>query len=188
MRMTDRPARRIRARSTVLPALALLAALALAGCAPKAGGGFQMPPMPVEVADVASGPVSDRFRAVGTVEADETVRIVNEISAVVRELPFAEGQPVAKGDMIARLDDSELGAEASRADALRDQARTNHERVRQLFDQQAASQQELDDVSSALKVAGNTNNGAASQPFSACEPRQGSCFNLSGFNSPPLAA
>jgi membrane fusion protein (multidrug efflux system) len=125
----------------------------LTGCGGRAGGGFQMPPTPVEVADVKSESVSDHFRAVGTIEAEETVKIVNEISAVVRELPFAEGRAVHRGDMIARLDDSELAAESARADALRDQARTNHQRVRQLFDQQAASQQELDDASSALKVA-----------------------------------
>lgn len=133
--------------------LALVVGVPLAGCGGRAGGGFQLPPVAVEVAEVRSEVVSDRFRAVGTIEAEETVRIVNEIAAVVRELPFAEGQPVAKGDLIARLDDSELAAESARADALRDQARTNHQRVRQLFEQQAASQQELDDTSSALKVA-----------------------------------
>jgi membrane fusion protein (multidrug efflux system) len=149
----DRHARHSGPRFAALVLLAPVVAAALSGCGRPAGGGFKMPPMPVEVADVKSEPVSDRFRAVGTVDADETVKIVNEISAVVRELPFAEGQAVAQGDLIARLDDSELGADANRADALRDQARTNHERIRQLFEQKAASQQELDDASSALKVA-----------------------------------
>jgi len=133
--------------------LALVTAVPLAGCPGGGRGGFQMPPTPVEIADVKSETVTDRFRAVGTIDAGETVRIVNEISGVVRELPFAEGQPVAKGALIARLDDSELGAETERADALRDQARTNHQRVLQLFEQKAASQQELDDTASALKVA-----------------------------------
>ena len=140
-----------------LPVLLMLlvpiAALPLGGCGGGGPGGFQLPPMPVEVVDVKSEAVTDRFRAVGTIEAEETVRIVNEISGVVRELPFAEGQPVAEGDLIARLDDSELAAESARADALRDQARTNHQRVQQLFEQHAASQQEMDDVGSALKVA-----------------------------------
>jgi membrane fusion protein (multidrug efflux system) len=109
--------------------------------------------MPVEIAQVLTQPVTDSFHAVGTVEANETVKMVNEISAVVRDLPFAEGQAVAKGALIARLEDSDLKAEAARAEALRDQARTNHERVKLLFDQHAASQQELDDAASALKVA-----------------------------------
>jgi membrane fusion protein (multidrug efflux system) len=147
------PAVRRTRPSATLATLLLAAALPLAGCMGGPRGGFQMPPMPVEVADVKTERVADRFRGVGTIEAEETVRIVNEIAGVVRELPFAEGQPVAEGDLIARLDDSELSAESERADALRDQARTNHQRVRQLFDQQAASQQEMDDASSALKVA-----------------------------------
>ena len=130
-----------------------VAAVALAGCGGAGRGGFQMPPVPVEIADVKSERITDRFRAVGTVEAEETVKIVNEIAGVVRELPFAEGQPVNQGDLIAKLDDAELAAESARADALRDQSRTNHERVKQIFEQQAASQQELDDAASALKVA-----------------------------------
>ena len=143
-------------RTQPLPLLAgivSLLALALAGCGGAGRGGFHMPPMPVEVADVKSEPVVERFRAVGTVEAEETVRIVNEIAGVVRELPFDEGQPVVQGALMAHLDDAELAAESSRADALRDQARTNHERVRQVFEQHAASQQELDDAAAALKVA-----------------------------------
>jgi membrane fusion protein, multidrug efflux system len=137
--------------AAAFPVLLLVAVVPLAGCG-GARGGFQMPPVPVEIADVQSARITDRFRGVGTVEAEETVRIVNEIAGVVRELPFAEGQPVVEGALIARLDDSELSAEAARADALKDQARTNHERIAQLFAQQAASQQELDDAVSALKV------------------------------------
>jgi len=139
--------------SAAFAPLLLALALTSGGCGGPRGGGFQMPPMPVEVADVKSEAVTDRFHGVGTIEAQETVRIVNEIAGVVRELPFAEGRSVAEGELIARLDDSELSAESARADALRDQARTNHQRVQQLFEQQAASQQEMDDAASALKVA-----------------------------------
>ena len=138
-------------RGFALNALPMLGLL-LVSCAPQRGG-FQMPPVPVEVADVLVQSVTDRFHAVGTIEARENVKVVNEINAVVRELPFAEGQAVAAGALIARLEDSDLKAEATRAEALRDQARTNHQRVKQLFDQGAASQQELDDTGSALKVA-----------------------------------
>lgn len=138
-----------------LPVMAgvLVIALALPGCGGAGHGGFKMPPTPVEVADVQSGKMTDRFRAVGTVEAEETVKIVNEIAGVVREMPFAEGQPVSQGDLIAHLDDAELSAESARADALRDQSRTNRERVKQIFEQQAASQQELDDAEASFKVA-----------------------------------
>ena len=121
-------------------------------CASKKGG-FQMPPTPVEVASVQTETVRDRFRALGSVEANETVQIVSEVNAVVRALPFTEGQVVRRGQLLARLDDDEIGAEARRADALRDQAKVNHERAQQLFEQKAASPQELDDASASLKVA-----------------------------------
>lgn len=131
---------------------ALPAALLLLSCARKQAG-FQMPPTPVETAIVQTETVRDRFRALGSVEANENVQIVSEVEAVVRSLPFTEGQVVRHGQLLARLDDDEIGAEAKRADALRDQAKVNHERVRQLFEQKAASPQELDDTSAALKVA-----------------------------------
>jgi membrane fusion protein, multidrug efflux system len=142
-------------RPRSIPGAALAAMLLLLSspaCAPKQGG-FQMPPTPVEVAQVQTETVRDRFRALGSVEANETVQIVSEVNAVVRALPFAEGQVVRRGQVLARLDDDEIGAEALRADALRDQAKVHHDRVRQLFEQKAASPQELDDASAALKVA-----------------------------------
>jgi membrane fusion protein (multidrug efflux system) len=130
-----------------------LAVTLLGGCGGAQRGGFQMPPVPVEVAEARRDVVRDRFHAVGTIEAAEIVKVVNEVNAVVREMPFTEGQSVDKGDLLAQLDDREIGAEAQRAEALRDQARINHARVQQLFEQQAASPQELDDASAALKVA-----------------------------------
>lgn len=133
-------------------AVAALLLTLVVGCAPKKAA-FQMPPTPVEVASVQTETVRDRFRALGSVEANEIVQIVSEVNAVVRALPFSEGQVVRHGQLLARLDDDEIGAEARRADALRDQAKVNHERARMLFDQKAASPQELDDASAALKVA-----------------------------------
>jgi membrane fusion protein (multidrug efflux system) len=138
-------------RLTVAVSIAVLPAL-LNSCAGKAGG-FQMPPMPVEVVEVKQQAVSDQFHALGSIEAHETVNVVSEVNAVVRELPFSEGQAVRKGHLLAHLDDVEIGAEAVRAEALRDQARVNRDRIQQLFDQKAASPQELDDASASFKVA-----------------------------------
>lgn len=137
----------------LIPAVSLVLLSALATACGQKAGGFQMPPVPVEVAEVNQEAVRDRFRALGSVEAREIVKVVSEVNAVVRDLPFREGQSVRQGQMLAHLDDVEIGAEARRAAALRDQAKVNHERVRQLFEQKAASPQELDDASASLKVA-----------------------------------
>jgi len=138
----------------------IVAVLALASCAKGPGGpggrpgaGFKMPPMPVEVAEVRSQTVRDEFRALGTVESDEIIEVVSELNAVVRALPFVEGQPVAEGALLAQLDDREIKAEADRAAAQRDLAKSNHERSRRLLETAAISQQDYDNAGAQLKVA-----------------------------------
>jgi membrane fusion protein (multidrug efflux system) len=131
----------------------LAAALAAAGCQGKGGGGFSMPPTPVETTVVATGVVADRFEAVGTIEAGEAITVVSEIDATVTSLPFREGQPIEQGGVIAQLDDATALAEVERAEALREQSRVTHERVKALFDERAAAPQDLDDAGAGLKVA-----------------------------------
>jgi membrane fusion protein (multidrug efflux system) len=133
--------------------LAVLSLAWLAASCGGGGGGFQMPPVRVEVSAVQNEVVRDRFRALGTVEASEIVKVVSEVNAVARALPFAEGQPVRRAELLAQLDDAEIAAEALRAEALRDQARSSLDRVQQLHEQGAASPQERDDASAAFKVA-----------------------------------
>jgi membrane fusion protein (multidrug efflux system) len=142
--------------------LALLAALAgcskspgdgAAGGAAAGGGPPQMPPMPAEVASVEQAPMADRFTAVGTLEAGESMTVVSEIDGIVVEMPFREGMPVAQGALLARLDDVQLRAEADRAEALRDQSRVKHDRIKAIVDQAAGAPQDLDDAAAQLKVA-----------------------------------
>lgn len=131
-----------------------LVTIVLTGCSQQqAGGGWSPPPMPVETAVVTPATFEDRFDAVGTVEAHEAVRIVSEIDALVRELPFTEGSNIAKGTLIAQLDDVQLRAEQARAMAMRDQAKITYDRIKSLFDKGAIPQQEFDDAEAGLKVA-----------------------------------
>lgn len=133
-----------------------LVLLSLAGfaCSSKqGGGGFSMPPMPVEVAPVAVEKVRDKLDVVGTIEAAEAVTIVSEIDAAVKSIPFQEGTAIRRGDLIIQLDDEQLSGELSRARALRAQSSENYERVKSIVEQKAAAPQELDDAAAALKVA-----------------------------------
>jgi membrane fusion protein (multidrug efflux system) len=130
--------------------------LALAGfaCSSKqGGGGFSMPPMPVEVAPVAVENVRDKLDVVGTIEAAEAVTIVSEIDAAVKSIPFEEGAAIRRGDLIIQLDDEQLAGELSRAQALHAQSSENYERVKKIVEQKAAAPQDLDDAGAALKVA-----------------------------------
>ena len=138
-------------------AVALLLAYSLASCGKGGGagggGGFSMPPMPVEVAEVHPRVVRDQFRALGSIESDDNIEVVAELGARVIELPFREGQALESGALIARLDDSEIKAEAERSLAQRDQAKSNYERQQKLAAQNLVPEQELEDSRTALRVA-----------------------------------
>ena len=112
-----------------------------------------MPPTPVEVTDVKTENIADKFEAVGTIEAIEEVKIVAEIDASVKSLPFNEGSLIKKGELIAQLDDSQLSAEVNRTEALYNQSQSAYNRVKIIVDQKAGSQQDLDDAVANLKVA-----------------------------------
>lgn len=112
-----------------------------------------MPPMPAEVADVSVRTVEEKFRAVGTIEAEEAATVVAEIDGIVTAIPYAEGSLLAAGDLIARLDDTQLSAEVSRTGAIVAQSTATYERVRAIVAQGAGSPQDLDDASAAMKVA-----------------------------------
>ncbi len=142
--------------SRVAIAGALCAGL-LGGCSrgnqQQGGGGFSMPPMPVQTADIAAGVVESRYSVVGTLEADDAVTVVAEISGRVTALPFREGQPIARGALIAQLDDTELAAEVARAEAQVAQRQSSYDRTRVVADQGAGTPQDLDDADAALKIA-----------------------------------
>jgi membrane fusion protein (multidrug efflux system) len=128
--------------------------LSVSGCSRQGGGGgFSMPPMPVEVAQASVQKVEDKFESVGTIEAIEAITVVSEIDAAVINLPFQEGSFVKRGEPIAQLDDSQLGAEFARAEALEKQSHTTYERVKAVVDQKAGTPQDLDDAAAGLKVA-----------------------------------
>lgn len=134
----------------------LLALGALPGCSggdAVQGGPGGFPPMPVETATVHASGMTDRFTAVGSLGADHEITVVAEISAVVMEIPFVEGQEIAKGSLIARLDDVEASAERLRAQALLKQRQATYDRIKSVVDQNAGAPQDLDDARAELSVA-----------------------------------
>ena len=63
-----------------------LTAVVMSGCTGGGGGpggGFSMPPLPVEIDVAQVRQVADRFETLGTLEADEAVTVVAEIGGVL---------------------------------------------------------------------------------------------------------
>lgn len=129
--------------------------LAFAGCSDQGANnaGFKLPPLPVEVADVKTQNMFDKFEAVGTIEAIENVTIVSEIDALVKSIPYEEGGFIASGSLIAQLDDVQLIAEVNRTEAIYEQSKSAYNRIKSIVEQKAGTPQDLDDALANLKVA-----------------------------------
>ena len=63
-----------------------------------------MPAVPVSVIQAAQESVPTELRAVGTVEASAVVQVKSQIAGELNSVSFTEGQNVAKGDLLFRID------------------------------------------------------------------------------------
>jgi membrane fusion protein (multidrug efflux system) len=120
---------------------------------PAAGGPGEMPPMPVDVDTARRGSVVDAVRATGRIEAVQAVELRSDEQGRVVELLFREGQAVAAGTPLLRIDDAMLRAHAERATADRDLAGQQLERVRRLRAENAASPADLERGEAAARSA-----------------------------------
>src|SRR5205809_4647760 len=94
------------------------------GAAAAAGGGAPaMPPMPVDVDTARAQSIVDAVRATGRIEALNAVDLRPDAEGRVIQILFLEGQNVAQGAPLVRIDDAMLRAQAVRARADRDLAK-----------------------------------------------------------------
>lgn len=108
--------------------------------APSGGGNR----MTVNAQIVRPQTFSNTINLSGTLEPDEQVQIRSEISGVVRELAFREGAPVQKGQLLIRMDDSELQAQLIQAQSREKLTEDNEKRAKLLLEREAISTQEYD--------------------------------------------
>lgn len=123
----------------------------------------------VRTAEVVRRDMVATVTASGNVRARRSVDISSDIMGRVVELAVEEGDPVAAGDTVLRLDPSQYRAAVSRARASLSQSRAQvaqqsanvlraereHERVRALWsrDSTLVSRQQLEDAETNLEVA-----------------------------------
>lgn len=109
-----------------------------------AGGPPAMPPMPVDVDSARRQSVVDAVRATGRIEALQAIELRPDEQGRVIQILFREGQSVAAGTPLVKVDDAMLKAQAERAKADRDLSTQQLERVRRLRAQNAASAADLE--------------------------------------------
>ena len=131
-------------------------------------------PIDVHVARAAVQPMEQTFEAGGVIRARITAHVTSRIAAEVREVRVQPGDRVRQGQIVAVLDDRDLAARRSQAQAsyLAAQsgtasaeaergsaaarltlARASHQRIEQLREKNSATPQELDRATAELRMA-----------------------------------
>ncbi|MCF7669222.1 MAG: efflux RND transporter periplasmic adaptor subunit [Verrucomicrobia bacterium] len=131
-------------------------------------------PVSVDSYEVERGTVVAEVMGTGTLEAKVSATISSRIQEKIDEIPVDQNDYVEEGRLLVRLDDEELkrrvavaeatleAAEASvervradeaRANAVAEEARSNYDRISELYEKDAASKAELDKALEQMRVA-----------------------------------
>ena len=155
-----RVASRLIWRSAVL-ATAAAAQFGLTGCTPEAdaqGGPPQA--MPVSVAPAVQRSVNDSEEFSGRLEAIDYVELRPRVSGTIDKVHFVDGAIVRKGELLFTIDPRPFEAELSRAQSQLASVKTKFElaqsqlaRARTLLESQAASKEEVDQLSSGSRTS-----------------------------------
>ncbi|GAW29481.1 efflux RND transporter periplasmic adaptor subunit [Carboxydocella sp. ULO1] len=152
--------------------LALLLGLTLlvgaAGCGSKAKEtATASEAVPVEVVTATEGPISQTITIAGKVVPKQEIALVPKVGGKVSRVTVDIGQRVKAGQVVVELDASDLKAQISATEAavrlqqsLQKQAEVNYQdalnnynRIKYLYDQGGASQQQLDTARANLDRA-----------------------------------
>ncbi len=101
---------------------------------------------------MAARDFNDRFTALGTARAAESIQVTSRITSVISRINFTEGQQVTAGQLLLELDSKEIAADLAVAQASLRQSRSQFERSRQLADTRIISQSQLEELEAKMKM------------------------------------
>jgi membrane fusion protein, multidrug efflux system len=108
------------------------------------GAAFKMPPEAVTTIVAARQTWPSTLTAIGTVAAVHGVTLSADLPGVIDRIAFESGQTVHEGDVLAVLDMRQERAQLAAADAQRELARLNFDRMQGLLNEKVISRAEFD--------------------------------------------
>lgn len=112
------------------------------------GGG----PLQVEAVQIDHETIQDQIFTSGSVLADEEVQLSAEASGIITGIFIDEGSQVERGDLLVKINDSELQAERRRASFRLNLAEQREERQKRLLERGGISQDDYDATLNEVNV------------------------------------
>lgn len=144
-------------RNSLLALACVLVVLGLGACTDSGmpakgenGGQASARQVPVIVAHPKLKDFALEVEALGTVRAKESVDITAKVADRVAAIHFEEGKQVRKGEVLVELDNEEARADLAAAEAAERESRSQFKRSQELFQTQALSQAQLDQLEATM--------------------------------------
>lgn len=116
--------------------------------------------VPVSAMTIAPKTIDAVVSAVGTLNSRNTSVLSSKIMGKVVALHAKEGDQVAAGALLVKIESGEISAQVFQAQAAYNNARLQYDRVKRLFDEKAATQMEMDQATLGLESASAGLHGA----------------------------
>ncbi len=139
--------------STYATAAVLLFIMQLAGCGKEPVPEAEPPARPVKMMTIGSGSVQMTWEYPGVIAATRTVDLGFEVGGKIIELPIEDGLKMQEGDLLGRLDPTDYEAARDAAVANRRAMSSAYVRAKNIFNEGAGSQAEVDKTERDIKVA-----------------------------------
>ena len=142
-------------RSTIPAGLALATlttAVLLTGCG-KGPTPAPTPPTPVRIQRASSGPAVPPIDTNGIVVTKHEMRLSFKLGGLVRRIHVQEGDVVKKGQRLAEIELTEVGAQVEQARQLADKAARDLNRGENLYADQVISLEQLQDLRTQSAMA-----------------------------------
>lgn len=114
---------------------------------------WQPPPEAVTTIAASQEQWPATMNIIGTVAAVQGVTVSADLPGIVEKIAFESGRSVQAGEVLVTLDVSQERAQLAAADAQRELARLNLDRMSQLREKQVVSQAEFDRATAEFKQA-----------------------------------
>jgi membrane fusion protein (multidrug efflux system) len=115
------------------------------------GASFQPPPEAVTTIVAQQVEWPETLNAIGSVAAVQGVSVSADLSGTVDRVAFESGRAVRQGDVLVELDTRQERAQLAAAEAQRDLARTNFDRMQGLLKDNVISRAEFDSATADNK-------------------------------------
>jgi membrane fusion protein, multidrug efflux system len=107
----------------------------------------------VEVITITRRDLSESLRVVGSLAANETATIRPEMNGLIKSIHFEEGRRVKKGDLLVKIEDSELQAQLAQSRSRHELAKLNLTRAENLRQTQSNTAADVDRSRSEFAAA-----------------------------------